>query len=131
MTSNKITAVWIDHANVVIYRLLNNEIVCSKKAPSNVDFGRTNVLQTRDTFHHLQAEELKKFYAQIVTWLQDANNVLLMGPGTAKTDFLSYLKKKDILKAVNFITQDQDAISDNQIIQLAQKEMGWELKHLL
>ena len=131
MTSDKIIAVWIDHAKARIFELKANEVVSSYQQDSNVDFERTNLLQPKDTLHEVQKEELKQFYVKVESLLQNADNVLLMGPGMAKTDLLSHIKKKGALKGVSITSISQDSISDNQIIQLAQKEMDWDLKHIL
>ena len=131
MTSDKIIAVWIDHANARIFELKANKLLNSYQEESNVDFKRTNLDQSKDALQEVQKEELKQYYARIESLLQNADNVLLMGPGLAKTDLIAHIKKKGSLKGVNIISVSQDSITDNQIIQLAQKEMKWELKHLL
>lgn len=79
--------------------------------------------------HHLNHQdqekqnELKKYYKEVAESVKDATEILLMGPGMAKTEFKHYLDdhyKTSLAKKVIGV-ETSDKISDNQIRAAAAK----------
>lgn len=71
--------VWMDHEHAKIFRLLK---------------GKMESEQVKNTYLHDAKAEKKvdKFFHEVAKHLNGASEILLMGPGIAKQEFLHHLK---------------------------------------
>jgi len=67
-----------------------------------------------------QKQQLRKFYQQIVGFLQDADKILIMGPGEAKLELKKEISKSKILAPKIVDVQTCDKMTNNQIVSKVQ-----------
>ncbi len=108
------TILWLDHAHAKLFKLLGNKIEINQ-------FKRTEIR------HHTANEEhshkdFSKFYHDVANQLSESSEILLIGPGTAKTQFQHYIEDKNPHlkeKVVGVMTVDHP--TDNEILALSRK----------
>jgi stalled ribosome rescue protein Dom34 len=80
----KYVAIWIDHETAKVFHLDRPEA-----APVELHAHKTNH-HTHGGAHLKEGE----FFTQLADQLRDAEGILIMGPGTAKHQFLHYLEER-------------------------------------
>ena len=84
-------AVWIDHKEARIFHVEEGTFDESTlHAPHHV--ARHPKTQTADKYN---AEDERLYFKDVAHALEDANDVLVVGPSTAKFHFLKYVQKHD------------------------------------
>jgi stalled ribosome rescue protein Dom34 len=84
-------AVWIDHKEARVFHLEAKTFDESTlHAPHHV--ARHPKSQTSDKYH---PEEERQFFREVAQALEGANEILVVGPSTAKLHFLKYVHKQD------------------------------------
>ena len=84
-------AVWIDHNEARIFHVEAETFDESTlHAPHHV--ARHPKSQTSDKYH---PEEERRFFQDVVHALEGSNQILVVGPSTAKLHFLQYVHKHD------------------------------------
>jgi len=85
-------AVWIDHKEARIFAVhvdrVDEEVVL---APHHIH--HTHIRDAQSVKGH--PEDDKRFYREVASSLEGAEQVLVVGPSTAKLDFLRYIEKHD------------------------------------
>ena len=89
---SKKIAVWIDHKEARIFVVqVDNEGDEVVVAPHHVHHTHTRNAQSVKG----QPEEDKRFFREVANSLEGAEQVLIVGPSTAKLEFLRYIEKHD------------------------------------
>ena len=108
------TILWLDHEHAKTYNLLGDKIEIDS-------FKRTEIK------HHTSSQvenhkDYSKYFNEVMKHLTNSNEILLVGPGTAKTQFKHHLEKhhQDMLKKI-VGTETVDHPTDNEIVALARK----------
>jgi stalled ribosome rescue protein Dom34 len=107
---------WIDRENAKIFKLSSSGV--DKKEMKHHDippFGAHH-----DNHKH-NAEE--KFYHDVATAIGQVEELLIMGPGVAKTHFKNHLEKhnhKDLLGKVVGV-EALESMTDNQVLEASRK----------
>lgn len=97
--------IWIDHAKAVIVTL-HDENVNTKQIESNVDptfrlsggsrdsmpFGAQEIAPERKVLER-NKHQLHDYYQTVVQALHDADHLLIMGPGEAKTELVKAIEE--------------------------------------
>ncbi len=105
-----IFAVWLDHQEAHIFNFLPGQVKKEK-------------LKQHGASHHTgnhEAEkqnQVQKFYHEIAEHLKLAQEVLVLGPGMAKTEFTHFLEghhHKDLAKKIVAV-ESMDYASENEI----------------
>ena len=116
----KLAGIWVDHTNawIVRYDKSNESIekVESQMEPRVKETGGT--AEARVAHHKIEnrrEEYAKKFYQEILTKIGDVDELVLMGPSTAKTELKKCVAKKKALHAKLRGTIPADHMSDRQI----------------
>lgn len=80
-----IYGVWMDHDHAKVLNFKPNEVIKSKLDRNT---------KAHHTGHHENEKEnhIQKFYHDLVNHLKDADQVLIMGPGLAKTEFVKHVE---------------------------------------
>ena len=110
---------WIDHREAVIVTL-QGEKEDIKRIESDVEkrvrySGSTENGEGEDKRDRRIEGHLDHFYDAVITHLQDATAVLIMGPGEAKNEFHKHLEKSiPTVKIVN--VEAADKMTDPQIV---------------
>ena len=118
--------VWIDHRKAVLVRMTDHgdEIreISSKvdkayqppTGPASKQPGRPSGFVAENVEEHKLMSQLNVFYDEVLTNLQGAESLLILGPGEAKGEFHKRLKsKKFSCSTVEVETADQ--LTDPQI----------------
>ncbi|HQV58719.1 MAG TPA: hypothetical protein PKV27_11945 [Ilumatobacteraceae bacterium] len=80
----------------------------------------TNAVDARHVQH--QHKDFHEFFEEITTSLGNAVEILVVGPATAKTDFVKFLKAKHPNKAKLVVgTEPLDHPTDGQLLAFARK----------
>jgi stalled ribosome rescue protein Dom34 len=106
----KSLVVWIDHENAKIFRF-------------EVGGVKRDAVHAAHHAHHARNADAAKLFHDVATYLGDATEILVVGPGTAKSQFLHHLEthhhEKIFKKVVG--TETCDHPTDNQLVALARK----------
>lgn len=110
-------ALWLDHKEARIFKF-EPEQVEVKHLP-NTHYAGSHTHQRTDD----KTEHLKKFYKDVLVGVTGATEILLMGPGTAKTEFKHYLEDHHQEKLAQKIVgvEPCDKVSDSEVKKIAQK----------
>ncbi len=86
-------AVWLDHEQAKIFFF-------DPEAYAEKDFGApmhqlASHSKGRSTHHRGESHEQKEYYESIAKRLADAREILVVGPGTAKTELLKHVHKHE------------------------------------
>ena len=129
---NRNIGLWIDHkqAYLIWYEgsRVGIDIIPSNIAPPAHYSGGTQLggklTQKGDTeLHHNDRYkvQLNKFYKQVISALQDAASIFIMGPGKAKIEFEKALKKHKAMKKRLVKVETADKMTKNQMIAYVKK----------
>lgn len=122
---NRHIGLWIDHkqAYLIWYEGSRVEIIPSNLEPPAHYSGGTQLggklTQKGDTeLHHNDRYrvQLNRFYKQVISALNDAASILIMGPGKAKIEFEKVLKKHKAMKNRLVKVETADKMTKNQMI---------------
>jgi stalled ribosome rescue protein Dom34 len=113
-------AVWLDHKEARVFTFhFDNAAEASVSAPPHNDHHKHTRGQEGLKEH---PEDTKRFYHDLVATLQDAAELLVVGPGSAKLEFIRYLHTHDhALEAKVIGVETVDHPSDGQIVAYANK----------
>jgi hypothetical protein len=127
---NRHIGLWIDHkqAYLIWYEGSRVETIPSNLEPPAHYSGGTQLggklTQKGDTeLHHNDRYrvQLNRFYKQVISALNDAASILIMGPGKAKIEFEKVLKKHKAMKNRLVKVETADKMTKNQMIAYVKK----------
>jgi len=116
---------WIDHkqAYAIWYQDGKVDVIPSHIEPPAHSSGGTQLggklNQKGDVeLHHNDRFrlQLKKYYQQVMSALQEADSIFIMGPGTAKIEFEKFLQKNKNLQKRVLKVETADKMTKNQMI---------------
>jgi stalled ribosome rescue protein Dom34 len=110
-------AVWIDHHEAKIYRIdANDADVVKIDAPHHVHRHPTV------TAEHNHPADASHFYSDVVRALEDAQEILIVGPAKAKLELIKYVHKHHAALEPNIIgVETVDHPSDGQLAAYARR----------
>lgn len=110
------TVVWMDHQHAKLFHLAAGGQMKTQEL--------ANSTQEHHTRSHKEDRHASDgFFHQVISALSSSSEVLLMGPGTAKTEFQHHLEKHGhaaIAKKI-IAVETVDHPSEKQILELARK----------
>jgi stalled ribosome rescue protein Dom34 len=111
-------AVWLDHKEARVFTFHSDSAAeASVTAPPHNDHHKHTRGQEGLKEH---PEDTKRFYHDLVATLQGAAELLVVGPGSAKLEFIRYLHTHDhALEAKVIGVETVDHPSDGQIVAYA------------
>jgi stalled ribosome rescue protein Dom34 len=92
VTSHRNAAVWLDHKEAKIFHVDLESVDASKLEVPHRHLHR-HLKAAGDAHEH--PDELRRFFGEIAGGLDDAERVLVVGPSTAKLQFLKYVHAHD------------------------------------
>lgn len=117
---------WVDHRRAVIVFLENNketvQIILSNME-NNTRFSSSSHPGAANDIKAATAEDIRdrqndlhmlKYYAEIAYKIRETDSILIFGPGEAKVEFASYLKKEKFGGKIDGV-QPADKMTDRQI----------------
>ena len=113
-------AVWMDHEHARVFHLDRESFDESVlKMPKHQLASRA---KGRDSHHRGESHDQKEYFESIAQAIGDAQEILLMGPGTAKLQFLKHAHKHEPkLEARVVGVESADHPTDGQILAHARK----------
>ncbi len=107
--------IWLDSEKAEVFGLNTDGIEKSNVKKSGGSH------QSRDN-DNVSDEHLKHFYSDLSSKLNDAEKLLIMGPGESKTHFKTYLDSHAAVLSKNVLSvENSDHPSDNQILDQGRK----------
>jgi stalled ribosome rescue protein Dom34 len=112
MTKN--VGVWIDHKKAVIVSITDgveevHAIVSDMEKHAHHSGGEAD-----DQLEHRFSNHLKEYYAKVITYIHNADAILILGPGEAKGEFEKRLRAESFGSKVAGV-ESEDKMSEHQI----------------
>jgi stalled ribosome rescue protein Dom34 len=116
--SKKVVGVWMDYKHAVIiaaenYASTGDFYVVEKVTCDNHDddvFKNEKVNQSKET------QELKKYFKEIATHIDDVSSIFIFGPGKSQEQFKNFLEDYQNFKHKDLELGTSDKINENQMI---------------
>lgn len=111
-------AIWIDHQEAKIYRIDAENIDATKvEAP-----GRHVHRHPTVTAEHNHPADLRRFFGDVVHAVEDAEEILIVGPASAKLELIKYVHKHHPgLEPKVIGVETVDHPSDGQLVAYARR----------
>jgi len=103
---------WIDHRKAVIVSI-TGDLEETKSITSNMEkhvrfSGGAQKDSEEDQRDRRFAGHLNKYYDEVISFIQDAESILIVGPGEAKVEFIKRLESETLIgKIVGLETADK------------------------
>ena len=113
----KTVGVWIDHKKAVVVSVAGKETE-TKVISSNLEehHRQSGVAMPADDVRQRQLTgQLKRFYDEVASSVNDAQSILILGPGEAKGELKKHLEKDHPSRRVAGL-KTSDRMTDKQIV---------------
>jgi hypothetical protein len=120
----KKVGLWIDHSKAVIFSLSNEgaevkRISSELEAPVRFSGGEQKESAEKHRDKRLSGH-LSKYYDEVLSYIREAESILIFGPGEAKVELKKRLESADLHgRIIGFETVDK--LTDNQIVSKVRK----------
>jgi hypothetical protein len=109
---------WIDHRKAVVV-MITNGVEDKKTIPSDVEkhvrfSGGTEKTEAEDSLDRRFANQLSRYYDDVIATIRYAKSVLVFGPGEAKLEIEKRLKKTNFIGRI-YRTETAGKMTDAQI----------------
>lgn len=114
---NKKVGLWIDHEKAVVVFLIGNDAEI-KLVTSNIEKNhrQSGVATPADDIRQRKSTvELGGFYDEVISYIREAGEILILGPGEAKGELRKRLEKNHIGQRIVGI-EAADRMTDPQIV---------------
>jgi len=122
-------AVWLDHAEARVFQFnpedVQAKVVHAAGNPHNPAHGSPRVHHKAGVIGPGKAAPAPGYFAAVAQALDGAGEVLVMGPGTAKDEFIKHLGTQVPALAQKIVAVEAaDRMTDRQIVARARKHFG-------
>ena len=119
MTPHFHAVVWIDHREAKVFRFNATEVEETKLRPHD---RQVHVHHKANTVGSGHAAVDRDFIEKVVGSVNDAGAVLIVGPGTAKTELAAYAAERypQVSQRISAV-ETVDHPTDNELVALARK----------
>ena len=107
--------IWIDHRKAVIVRITDGVEEIHTFVSDMEKHVRYSGGEPEDQQEHRFTNHLKEYYAKVISFLHDAESILILGPGEAKGEFEKRLRAESFGARIIGI-ETVDKMTDNQIV---------------
>jgi stalled ribosome rescue protein Dom34 len=123
------SALWMDHKHASLFNFAIENGALVKEPVSEKDFVADHVIQhhnrnPKDAHHEVKDHQLVAFFHKIVNELNDVEQLVVMGPGIAKSQFKHHCENhhhKAIAKAIVGIENMPSHPRKNEIVDKARE----------
>ncbi|MBN2569480.1 MAG: hypothetical protein JXB42_08645 [Deltaproteobacteria bacterium] len=122
----KYVGVWIDHRQAIIVSVVNKkEIVTTIKSDAEGHFRSTGGSRSASFQGEIvsgrkaearRTHQLRNYYDEVISLLHDAHSIYIFGPGEAKKELETEMKKSKALASKVVETTPADKMTENQIV---------------
>lgn len=122
----KVVGLWIDHRKTVMVTI-ENEVEVTREIRSNMEkhvrFANSTRVKASQTLKGSTAEDIRdrqfgdhlgRYYEEVVSYIHDADSILIFGPGEAKVELENRLKHDELGGRIAGI-ETVDKMTDQQI----------------
>ena len=108
-------AVWIDHDEARVFHVANTTFAeATVESPNNHIHRHPKDMETRTRNH---PDDEPRFFHEVVTALEGAEEILLVGPSMTKLHFLRYVQKHDPMLEQRIVgLESADHPTDRQLV---------------
>lgn len=118
MTSHRNATVWLDHQEARIFHVDLDGADASKLGEAHHHVHR----HPKGTAAHDHPDDQKRFFGEIARALDDAEQVLVVGPSTAKLQFLKFVHAHDHKLEPKIVgVETVDHPTDGQLVAFAKR----------
>jgi len=136
---NKKIGVWMDQKQALLVSCENKHASFKEKVESPVESmvrypGETdsktkmknNLAASNNEYktHHVHQEQLKKYFSILKDKLDGYDEILLLGPGVFKNQFLKHISTNKGFSKVKVHALDADKMTSNQLLTLVKKHFS-------
>lgn len=125
--------VWIDHKQAILVtnpaepeliRLLSNieKRIRYSGASQSRDLLAPHDATTEDGRDRRFEERLKHYYDEVISYLRDADEVFIMGPGEARLELQKQMLEQGLYK-VSITVQPADKMTDEQVVAAVRRHL--------
>lgn len=126
-TVKRQVGLWIDHRKAVIVSLTahgEETKLIQSNMEKHVRFsGRAQDVSAEDQRDRRFAGNLGKYYDEVIALIQDAESILILGPGEAKVELEKRLEKEGLRGRIVGI-ETVDKMTDRQLAARVRKRFG-------
>lgn len=113
--------VWLDHAEAKVFAFnaesVEAKVIHAHVGPHGTAHGSPRVHHKANVIGSGKVQNEPVFFGQVAAALQGASEVLVLGPGVAKDEFVKHLRVRVPAVAGRIVgTETADRITDNQIV---------------
>jgi len=120
MTKHFHWAVWIDHREA---RLVSFSDSAAEQQVLHAHGGGERLHHRAGPGNDGRAPDLRRFYDEVARHLAEAGEILVTGPGTAKTELIHHLEQKHPAVARRVVkVETLDHPTDGQLLALARRQ---------
>jgi stalled ribosome rescue protein Dom34 len=116
---NKKVGLWIDHKKAVIFSLADEGAELKRISSEGTDTVRLSSGSQKESPGKHQdnrfTSHLNKYYDEILSYIRDAESILIFGPGEAKVELKKRLESMELHKRIIGF-EIVDKMTDNQIV---------------
>jgi stalled ribosome rescue protein Dom34 len=116
---NKKVGLWIDHKKAVIFSLADEGAELKRISSEGTDPVRLSGGSQKESPGKHQdnrfTSHLNKYYDEILSYIRDAESILIFGPGEAKVELKKRLESMELHKRIIGF-EIVDKMTDNQIV---------------
>lgn len=139
-TSKKI-ALWMDQSQAILLGYEQNEVRILEDLASPIEshtredgegsdktrFGAApaDASMNEHKKHNVLSNQIKAYFLQLEKKLMDKDELLLLGPGTTKTQFSNYLKGSKLHRELQIEVLTTVKMTDKQLLALVKKEFSF------
>jgi stalled ribosome rescue protein Dom34 len=107
--------VWIDHRKAIILSITDDVEDIYSIVSGMEKHVRYSGGEPEDQQEHRFTNHLKEYYAKVITYLHDADSILILGPGEAKGEFEKRLRAESFGAQIVGI-ETTDKLTYHQIV---------------
>jgi stalled ribosome rescue protein Dom34 len=113
MTKN--VGVWIDHKKAVIVSIIDGVEEIHSIVSEMEKHVRHSGGEAEDQQEHRFSNHLREYYAKVISFIHNADAILILGPGEAKGEFEKRLRAESFGERVIGV-ETEDKMTDHQIV---------------
>ncbi|HLO43405.1 MAG TPA: hypothetical protein VK175_03660 [Leadbetterella sp.] len=115
MTKATLLGIWMDHTEANLMEYSSDQMVTNTIKSKFTEEVKEESLNKGERGMHAKEKQLKaNYYKEIAKEIQNCAGVLIMGPGTAKTELVNTLKEDHHFDKIKIEVQQSFKMTENQ-----------------
>ena len=127
---------WVDREKAVVVAIEDEDVTVEEAlsgverysrlaggARSSTPYGPQEVASEKKHQGHHE-RQLQEFYERLIEMIRDADRIVIMGPGEAKTELKKAIQKRKNLRGKTVAVEPADKMTKRQIVAKVQEHFG-------